>query len=159
MKLNTHDRTPRPKNNKFIKGMFIFLTVLYYGMFGLVAFACIFYADRIAGGISIFLIPVIMTAIIMVIIKDMERAYVEINGDKIHTVDYYLGMKKEKVFSFSDITSAEICLGKSLKVKGYRESVSGIRYIVFRNGEKYLFKIIYLPETAEIFKQYINTAE
>ncbi len=159
MKLNTHDRTPRPKNSKFIIGMFIFNAVLIYGIFGLGAFACILYADNLVVGISIILIPVIMTVIIMVFIKDIERAYVEINGDKIHTVDYYLGMKKEKVFSFSDITSAEICLGKSLKVKGYRESVSGIRYIVFRNSEKYLFKIIYLPETAEIFKQYINTAE
>ncbi|MBQ3183477.1 MAG: hypothetical protein IJB57_07390 [Clostridia bacterium] len=100
-----------------------------------------------------------MTVIIMVFIKDIERAYVEINGDKIHTVDYYFGIKKEKDFSFFDITSADIYLGKSLKVKGHRESVSGIRYIVFRNGKKYLFKIIYLPETVEIFKQYINTAE
>lgn len=159
MKLNTHDRTPRPKNNKIIKGMFIFMAVLYYGMFCLGAFACIFYADSLAGGISILLVPVIIAAIIIVFIKDMERAYVEINGNKIHTVDYYLGMKKEKVFSFSDITSAEICLGNSLKVKGYRESVSGIQYIVFRKDKRYLFKIIYLPETAEIFKQYINIAE
>ena len=155
MKLNTHDRTPRPKNSKFIIGMFIFNAVLIYGIFGLGAFACVFYAGRIAGGISIFLIPVIITVIITVITKDMEKAYVEINGDEIYTADYYFGIKKEKRFSFSDITSAEVCPGISLKVKGYRESISGTRYILFRNGKKYLFKIIYLPETAQIFKQYI----
>ena len=97
-----------------------------------------------------------MAIITLIPFKDMEKAYIEIKENKIHVVDYYCGIKKEKLFSFSDITSAEICIGNSLKVKGYRISEMGIQYIVFRNGKKYLFKIIHLPETEEIFKQYLQ---
>ena len=80
----------------------------------------------------------------------------KIKEDVIYVVDYYWGIKKEKHISRSDITSAEICIGYSCKVKGYRFSFGGMRYIVFRNNKKYLFKIIYLPETEEIFKQYLQ---
>ena len=155
MKLNTHDRTPRPENSKLIKGLFVLCGVLMYSIFGLVSFACFYYANSIVGGVLIILIPVLMTTLILIHIKDIERAYVEINENEIHVVDYYLGIKKEKHISFSDITSAEICIGYSHKVKGYRLSFAGMRYIVFRNNKKYLFKIIYLPETEEIFKQYL----
>ena len=156
MKLNTHDRTPRPENSKLIKGLFVLCGVLMYSIFGLVSFACFYYANSIVGGIFIILIPVLMTALILTHNKDMERAYVELNENKIHIVDYYWGIKKEKHFALSDITSAEICIGYSHKVKGYRFSFSGMRYIVFKNGDKYLFKIIALPETEDIFKEYIR---
>ena len=155
MKLNTHDRTPRPKNSKLIKGLFVLCGVLMYSIFGLVSFACFYYARSILGGIFVILIPIALTAIILLHIKDMEKAYVEIKEDVIYVVDYYWGIKKEHRFSFSDITSAEICIGYSHKVKGYRLSFAGMRYIVFRNNKKYLFKIIYLPETEETFKQYL----
>ena len=155
MKLNTHDRTPRPENSKLIRGLFVLCGVLMYSIFGLVSFACFYYANSIAGGILVIMIPVLMTAIIFTHIKDIERAYVEIQGNEIYVVDYYWGIKKEHRFSFSDITSAEIYSGYSHKVKGYRLSFAGMRYIVFRNNKKYLFKIIYLPETEEIFKQYL----
>ena len=73
-----------------------------------------------------------------------------------YVVDYYWGVKKEKHISFSDITSAEICIGYSHTVKGYRLNFAGMRYVVFKKGNRYLFKIIYLPETEEIFKQYLQ---
>ena len=155
MKLNTHDRTPRPENSKLIKGLFVLCGILMYSIFGLVSFACFYYANSIASGILVIMIPVLMTAIIFTHIKDIERAYVEINKNEIHIVDYYWGIKKEKHISCADITSAEICIGYSHKVRGYRFSFGGMRYIVFRNNKKYLFKIIYLPETEEIFKQYL----
>ena len=155
MKLNTHDLTPRPENSKLINGLFVLCGVLMYSIFGLGSFACFYYANSIAGGILVIMIPFLMTAIIRIHMKDIERAYVEIQGDEIYVVDYYWGIKKEKHLSFSDITSTEICLGYSHKVKGYRLNAMGMRYIVFRNNRKYLFKIIYLPETAEIFKQYL----
>ena len=155
MKLNTHDRTPRPQDSNFIKVLFLICAILIYSIFGLVSFACFYYANSIAGGILVIMIPVLMTAIIFTHIKDIERAYVEIQGNEIYVVDYYWGIKKEHRFSFSDITSAEICIGYSHKVKGYRLSFAGMRYIVFRNNKRYLFKIIYLPETEEIFKQYL----
>ena len=156
MKLNTHDRTPRPENSKLIKGLFVLCGVLMYSIFGLVSFACFYYANSIVGGIFIILIPVLMTALILTHIRDIERAYVEIQGNEIYVVDYYWGIQKEKHFSFSDITSAEICIGHSQKVKGYRLSIAGMQYIVFKKDKKYLFKVIYLPETEEIFKQYLQ---
>ena len=156
MKLNTHDRTPRPENSKLIKGLFVLCGVLMYSIFGLVAFACFYYAKNIVGGISVILIPILMTAIILTHIKDIERAYVELDENEIHVVDYYWGIKKEKTLSFSDITSAEIFSGYSHKVKGSRLSIAGMRYIVFLKDKKYLFKIIYLPETEEIFERYIR---
>ena len=156
MKLNTHDRTPRPKNSKLIKGLFILCGVLMYSIFGLVSFACFYYANSIVGGIFIILIPVLMTALILTHNKDMERAYVEIIENEIHIVDYYWGIKKEKHISYADITSAEICIGYSHKVRGYRWNFAGMRYIVFKKDNKYLFKIIHLPETEEIFKQYLR---
>ena len=156
MKLNTHDRTPRPKNNKLVKGLLVLCAILMFGMFGLLSFACFYYAQSLFGGIFVILIPIALTAIILLHIKDMEKAYVEIKEDVIYVVDYYWGIKKEKHISHSDITSAEICIGYSHKVKGYRFSFAGVRYIVFRNNKKYLFKIIYLPEIEEIFKQYLQ---
>jgi len=156
MKLNTHNRTPRPQNSNFIKVLFLICAILIYSIFGLGSFACFYYAKSIVGGIFVILIPVLMTAIIFTHIKDIERAYVEINENEIHIVDYYWGIKQEKHFSFSDITSAEICIGYSHKVKGYRLSSAGMRYIVFKKDNRYLFKIIYIPETEEIFKKYLQ---
>ncbi|MBQ3128967.1 MAG: hypothetical protein IJC13_08015 [Clostridia bacterium] len=155
MKLNTHDCTPRPQNSNFIKVLFLICVFLIYSIFGLVSFACFYYAHSFIGGISVILIPVLLTAIILIHIKDIEKAYIEIKENEIYVVDYYWGIKKEKHISFSDITSAEICIGYSHKVKGYRLSFAGMRYIVFKKDNKYLFKIICLPETEEIFKQYL----
>ena len=156
MKLNTHDRTPRPQNSKLINALFAICGISMFGIFGLVSFACFYYAQSIIGGILVIFIPILLTAIILLPIKDMEKAYVEIKENEIYVVDYYCGIKKEKHISISDITSAEICIGYSHKMNGYRFSFAGMRYIVFRNNKKYLFKIIYLPETEEIFKQYIQ---
>lgn len=156
MKLNTHDRTPRPENSSRIKALFWLCAILIYSIFGLVAFACFYYAQSFVGGISVIMIPVLLTVIILIHIKDMEKAYVEITENGICVVDYYWGIQKEKHISFSDITSAEIHMGYSHKVKGYRFSAVGMRYIVFKNGNKYLFKIIALPETEDLFKQYIQ---
>ena len=153
MKLNTHDRTPRPENSKLIKGLFVLCGILMYSIFVLASFACFYYAQSFIGGISVMLIPILLTAIILIHIKDIEKAYIEIKENKIYVVDYYWGIKKDKHISFSDITSAEICIGYSHKVKGYRFSFAGMRYIVFKKDNKYLFKIIYLPETEKIFKQ------
>ena len=156
MKLNTHDRTPKPENNKIIILLFIISGVLIYSIFGLCAFACFFYGKSFVGGISVILIPVFLTAIMLITFKDIEKAYIEINEREICVVDYYWGIKKEKHISICDITSAEICSGYSHKVKGYRLSAAGIHYIVFRKDSKYLFKIIYLPETKKLFEKYIK---
>lgn len=154
MKLNTHDRTPRPKNSKFINGMFLLLFVLEYFMVGMLAFACIYYGKSVIWGICVIIIAACFTALILIPMKDLEKAYVEITDKEILVVDYHWGVKKEKHFLFSDITSAEVLPGGSIKIKGDR--IRQIQYIVFRNNKKYLFKIIYLPETEELFKQYLQ---
>ena len=38
MKLNTHDRTPRPQDSNFIKVLFLICAILIYSIFGLVSF-------------------------------------------------------------------------------------------------------------------------
>ncbi len=101
-------------------------------------------------------LAIALTLLVLIPIWDMDKAYIEINGNNIRVVDYYLGKPRTKTYSFFDITSAEIALGYSPRVKGYRMGVAGIRYIVFKNKKQYLFKIIYLPETEEIFKQYLQ---
>ena len=84
MKLNTHDRTPRPKNSKLVKGLLVLCGTLSFSVFGLISFACFYYAQSIIGGVFVILIPVLLTAIILVSIKDMEKAYVEIKENEIY---------------------------------------------------------------------------
>ena len=87
----------------------------------------------------------------------MNKAYVQIDGENITVVDYYWLSKKEKSFTFDEIKTAEIALGYSFRVRGYRYSMMGFSYIVFRNADnKYLFKIINCPETNEFFSKYFQ---
>ena len=157
MRLHTHYPTPKPQKSKLEIVLWTMLAVSICGMCGITIFAGFAYAETPLAGIFLILLYAVMAIITLIPFKDMEKAYVEIQGSKILVVDYYCGIKKWKVFSFSDITSAEICIGNSFAVKGYRFSTVGTRYIVLRNGKRYLFKIIYLPETEEIFKQNLQS--
>ena len=135
--------------------MLILCSILFFLLFGAAAFCVFYYAKNVIAGIGVISIPILFAAIVLRHIKDMEHAYIELRDHEIHVVDYYWGIKKEKHFALSDITSAEIHPGYSHKVKGYRHSGAGMRYIVFKNGDTYLFKVIALPETEEIFRQYM----
>lgn len=128
-----------------------------YGICGLGAFACFYYAHSFFGGILVISVPSFLIAIILIQVKDIEKAYVEIKNNQIYVVDYYCGIKKEKHILLSDITYAEIHPSYSHKVKGYRANALGMRYIVFKKDKKYLFKILYLPETEQLFKKYLLT--
>ena len=156
MRLHTHYPTPKPLKSKLEIVLWTILAVSTCGMCGITIFAGFAYAETPLAGVFLILLYAAMAIMILIPIKDIEKAYVEINANNIHIVDYYCGIKKEKLFSFSDITSAEICIGYSLKVQAYRLSELGIQYIVCRTGKKYLFKILHLPETEEIFKQYLQ---
>ena len=94
------------------------------------------------------------------ILHDMKRAFVEITDDKIIAIDYYLGMKHEKVFSKEDIVFAEITTGYSTKVRGYRFSGNGfsnLKYIVFRGkNKKYLLKLICSNETKSYVEKHFE---
>ena len=74
MKLNTHDRTPRPRNSRLINALFVVCGILIFGIFGSLSFACFYYAQSIVGGILVIFIPILLTAIILVHIKDMKKA-------------------------------------------------------------------------------------
>ena len=89
--------------------------------------------------------------------KDMDKAFVEVVDGAITVADYYFGIKKEKVFSEHNIGCAEVILGYSMRVRGYRYSNVGTTYIVFydKNG-KYMFKILCAPETKEFFGAYLK---
>ena len=155
LKLNTYDHTPRPKKGKPISVSVIISVAFIYGLVGLLTAIC-FHNSQWILGIVLILAAVLVTAMVLTAKKDVEKSYIEIIGDDIHIVDYPLGIKKEKRIAFSDITSAEICHAYSPKTKGCRFSTAAEHFIVFYNGKKYLFKLICLPETEEIFKQYLQ---
>ena len=157
MKLNTHNRTPKEKNGRMITILLGIGISMVYGIFLLCAFACIYYADAIVAGIFMILLPVVLLLYIWIQISDMNKAYVEISRDKIHVVDYYMGVKIEKRFSVDEITSIEIVKGYSRKMRGYRWGIAGLSYIVFKDcNKRYLFKIICTSETKEIFEGYLR---
>lgn len=151
MRLNTHSLTPSPKVQKPILVLFYIGIGLLYALFLLGAFACIYYAKSVLSGILLLMI-LIGCSIIM---SDMRKAYIEVDESMIRVVDYYFGIKKEKLFSFADITSAEIVIGCSPRVKGYRISAGGTQYIVVRKGNEYLFKVICTADTINIFQKYL----
>lgn len=156
MRLNTHSQTIPSKLPKFLVAMFCVGVSSIYFIFLLTAFACFTYAKSVLGGILVIFIPIVITAWVCITIRDMSNAYIEIDGNSICVVDYYFGIKKQRMFLFSDITSAEIVPAYSHRVKGYRYSYMGTHYIVLKKDNEYLFKIIYLPETENIFKHFLN---
>ncbi len=155
MRFNTHSQTGSSKLPKPLVALFLVGVGLMYFVFLLAAFACFYYAKSVLVGILMIALPIVLTAWYCITTRDICKAYIEINGNEIRIVDYYLGIKKERMVLFSDITSAEIALGYSHRVKGYRLSAMGTRYIVLKKDNKYLFKIIYLPETEIIFKDFL----
>lgn len=155
MRFNTHGQRNCSKLPKPISALLSLGIVLIYLIFVLGSFACFFYVKSTIGGVLMIMLPAVITIWYRITMRDMTKAYVEINGDLIRVVDYYLGIKKERLYSFADINSGEIVLGYSHLVKGYRFSAMGTQYIILKKGNKYLFKIIYTPETESVFKRFL----
>lgn len=157
MRFNTHNRTPKIGTKKSVKIMLTISFGLIISLFLFMAIVCSLYIDSFMPAVVI-LAPVLVLAILIAISqKDMEKAFVEIVDDVVSVTDYYFGVKKEKTFSMCEIEAAEILIGYSIRVRGYRYSNTGCTYIVFRgNGGKYLFKVICVPETKKFFGKYLN---
>ena len=157
MIFNTHDRTPKLKTNKTLKIMLILCWSLIGAFFLFLAIATSIMSHSILPAL-IILIPVAFIASFAIVTTiDMNKAYVQIDGDNITVVDYYFFSRKEKCFTIDEIKTAEIALGNSFRVRGYRYSMMGFSYIVFRNdNNKYLFKVINCPETNDFFSKYIQ---
>ena len=152
MIFNTHNRTPKIQTNKTLKIMLISCWSFMAAFFLFFAIATSVMSQSILPAV-IILIPITLIAVFAIITTiDMNKAYVQIDGESIIAVDYYFFLRKEKCFTIDEIKTAEIALGYSSRVRGYRYSMMGFSYIVFRNADnKYLFKIINSPETKEYF--------
>ena len=152
MIFNTHDRTPKIKTNKTLKIMLISCWSFIGAVFLFFAIATSIMSRSILPAL-IILIPTIL----IVTTIDMNKAYVQIEGNNITVVDYYFFSKKERCFKIDEIKTAEIELGYSFRVRGYRYSMMGFSYIVFRNdNNKYLFKVINCPETNDFFSKHFT---
>jgi hypothetical protein len=72
-------------------------------------------------------------------------------GDKITVVDYFFGIKQQKVFSVKNIVKAEITHG------GYGWPGTSVTYLSFRGEKnKYLFSLIFTPQAKSYFEQYFE---
>ena len=157
MIFNTHDRTPKIKTNKTLKIVLVLCSSLMGAFFLFLAIATSIMSHSILPALIILIPTTLIVTFVIVTILDMNKAYVQIDGENITVVDYYWLSKKEKSFTFDEIKTAEIALGYSFRVRGYRYSMMEFSYIVFRNADnKYLFKIINCPETNEFFSKYFQ---
>ena len=157
MIFNTHDRTPRIKTNKTLKTMLILCWSLMGALFLFAAIATSIMSRSILPALIILIPVTLIVAFEIIVTTDMNKAYVQIEGNNVTVVDYYFFSKKERCFKIDEIKTTEIVLGYSFRVRGYRYSMMGFSYIVFRNADnKYLFKIINCPETNEFFSMHLE---
>ncbi len=99
-----------------------------------VAVVCSVYDKSIMPALVV-LAPVAAIAILAVIMeRDIRKAFIEIIDNHIAVTDFYLDLKAEKTFSVSEIGTAEITIGYSMRVvvtgiamPGVLTSFSGIR--------------------------------
>ena len=157
MIFNTHDRTPKIKTNKTLKTMLILCWSLMGALFMFAAIATSIMSRSILPALIILIPVTLIVAFAIIVTTDMNKAYVQIEGNNVTVVDYYFFSKKERCFKIDEIKTTEIVLGYSFRVRGYRYSMMGFSYIVFRNADnKYLFKIINCPETNEFFSMHLE---
>ena len=157
MIFNTHDRTPKIKTNKTLKTMLILCWSLMGALFLFAAIATSIMSRSILPALIILIPVTLIVAFAIIVTTDMNKAYVQIEGNNVTVVDYYFFSKKERCFKIDEIKTTEIVLGYSFRVRGYRYSMMGFSYIVFRNADnKYLFKIINCPETNEFFSMHLG---
>ena len=153
MIFNTHDRTPKPQS-KMLKMVKLYCAVFLEAFFLFFAIAVSVSSKDILPGVIILITVSIVSAIVMIQMNDMGKAYIKIDGDRITVVDYYLFSKKERYFDFHEVKKAEIVSGYSFRIRGYRHNTN---YIVFTDADgKYLFKVFYCPETTRYFRQYFQ---
>ena len=156
MKFYTHDGLTHKKVPKKFIMLVCVPWVLMYGLFLFIAIVCSFYVHNVVPSLVILIPNSLLLAWLIIQNKDMEKEYVEFIKDTITVVDYRLGIRKVKIFNSKDIVKAEIIRGYSNKVRGYRYSHMGFTYIVFRGvSNKYLFKVVNLPETRPYFESYL----
>ena len=157
MFFNTHDRTPKIKTNKTLKIMLISCCSFIGAVFLFFAIATSIMSRSILSALIILIPTILILTFVIVTTIDMNKAYVQIEGNNITVVDYYFFSKKERCFKIDEIKTAEIAFGYSFRLRGYRYGMMGFSYIVFRNdNNKYLFKVINCPETNDFFSKHFT---
>lgn len=160
MRFHTHDRTPKIETNKTVKILLAVNFGLIASLFLFFAVVCSIYSNSIMPAILILIPLSVLATFIAITQKDMDKAYIEIADDRIMVADYYFGIQCKKIFSMSEIGTAEILTGHSMQVRGYRYCNAGCDYIVFKDHRgKYMFKVISVPETKKFFSKYLNQAQ
>ena len=97
MIFNTHDRTLKIKTNKTLKIMLISCWSFVGAVFLFFAIATSIMSHNILPA-AITLIPVtFIAAFVIVTTIDMNKAYIQIDGENITVVDYYFFQEKKNV--------------------------------------------------------------
>ena len=144
MIFNTHNRTPKIQTNKTLKIMLISCWSLMVAFFLFFAIATSVMSQSILPAV-IILIPITLITVFAIITTiDMNKAYVQIDGESIIAVDYYFFLRKEKCFTIDEIKTAEIALGYSFRVRGYRYSMMGFS----------LYDATFSPSLSQGFENY-----
>ena len=126
MIFNTHDRTPKIKTNKTLKIMLISCWSFMGAVFLFFAIATSIMSHSILPAAITLITVTFIAAFVIVTTIDMNKAYIQIDDENITVVDYYWLSKKEKSFTFDEIKTAEIALGYSFPVRGYRYKYDGL---------------------------------
>lgn len=155
MRFNTHDRTPREPFRRRDKVLLAVSAALIYALFVLAAVVFSIETHSPLPALLILLPVLLLTAIVAIMLSDVEKAYIEIDGDRIRVVDYYFGIKKEKCFSLREIERAKRVRGYSFLTHGYQLRFAA--YLQFRGANgKYLFKVMDCPETEAFFRDFLK---
>ncbi|MBE6665406.1 MAG: hypothetical protein E7603_04160 [Ruminococcaceae bacterium] len=153
MIFHTHDQTPKYETKQLVKRLFGLTYGLFAALFLFMAIAISISVQSVMPGIIILGAFIFLNVFVSAFISDIRKAYVQIEENCIMIADYYFFIKKEKTISVQEIKKVEILPGVSFRVRGPR--LGNISYIVFRDeNDKYLFKVIYCPETEEYFARY-----
>ena len=150
MRINIHDATPASKTPKYIMWMFVGLFVLMYGIFAMVSFCVVFYANEILGGILIALIPFAFLFWVLWDKRNLSRSFVEIFDDYVIVTEYPWGRKTVTKIHIAEIDHTKLLIPSSIKLRGPRIYSVGIPYIVFYNKQdKQLFKLLASPQAKQ----------
>ena len=97
MIFNTHDRTPKIKTNKTLKIMLISCWSFIGAVFLFFAIATSIMSRSILPALIILIPTILIVTFVIVTTIDMNKAYVQIEGNNVTVVDYYFSPKKKEV--------------------------------------------------------------
>ncbi len=156
MVLNIHNPTPAPRMQKQVKWMLSLGFLMLYFIFALGAYVITVYAGRLIWAILLAALPLIFLAWTCLSLKNLEKAHIEVEDDRITIVAFPFGRRRVKTVSFSQIDHAAIVPAVSLKIPGERLCLPSVSYLVFFDGiGKPLFKLLNTPEARQ-FQQSVT---